>query len=100
MRGEPVTGVALYEATNAMYRDWELIDVLATQVAAANADSDELGSALDEARSHIARRNNPATVDFLDRQVRPLLAALPDVDAGELLDILANLTDAVRKDVR
>jgi predicted secreted hydrolase len=100
MRGEPVTGVALYEATNAMYRDWELVDVLVTQAAAASADSDELGSALDEARTLVARRDNPATVDFLDRQVRPLLAALPDEDAGELLDIVANLADAVRNDVR
>ncbi|MDT5388611.1 MAG: hypothetical protein QOE04_2252, partial [Mycobacterium sp.] len=100
MRGHPVTGVALYEATIAMYRDWELIDVLATQVAAVHADSDALTSALDEARAHIARRNARATVDFLDRQVRPLLTALPDETAGELMDILASLTDAVRNDLR
>jgi predicted secreted hydrolase len=100
MRGMPVTGVALYEATIAMYRDWELIDVLATQVAAVHADSDALTSALDEARAHIARRNAQATVDFLDRRVRPLLTALPNETAGELLDILASLTDAVRNDVR
>jgi predicted secreted hydrolase len=99
MRGKPVTGVALYEATIAMYRDWELIDVLATQVAAVGADSEALTSALDEARAHIARRNAQATVDFLDRQVRPLLAELPDDAAGDLMDILASLTDAVRNDL-
>ena len=49
MRGQPVTGVALYEATNAMYRDWELIDVLATQIASIGASSDVLTSAIDEA---------------------------------------------------
>jgi hypothetical protein len=92
--------VALYEATNAMYKDWELIDVLVTQAAAARADSDELGSVLDEARSHIARRNNQATVDFLNQEVRPLLAALPDEDAGELLELLGDLTDAVRNGLR
>jgi predicted secreted hydrolase len=100
MRGRPVTGVALYEATIAMYRDWELIDVLATQVTAVGADSGALTSALNEARAHIARRNTQVTVDFLDRQVRPLLAGLPDEDAGELLDILASLTEAVRNELR
>jgi hypothetical protein len=97
MRGEPVTGVALYEATIAMYRDWELIDVLATQVAAAHADSDELGSALDGARSHIARRNDAVTLDFLRDELRPLVAVLP---GDELLELLGDLTDAVRNGVR
>ncbi len=96
MRGQPVTGTALYEATIAMYRDWELIDVLATQIAAAEADSEALTSAIDEARSHIARGDNEATVEFLDRRVRPLLAA----DESDLLEILDDLTDAVRTDLR
>ena len=100
MRGRPVTGVALYEATNAMYRDWELIDVLATQIAAGDADSEALAAAIDEARSLIARRGNQSTLHQLDRQVRPLLAALPDKVAGELLEILDNLADAVRNDLR
>ena len=58
-----------------MYRDWELIDVLATQIAAGDADSEALASAIDEARSLIARRDNQATLHFLDRQVRPLLGS-------------------------
>ena len=100
MRGRPVTGVALYESSKAMYRDWELIDVLATQIAAGDADSAALGAAIDEARSLIARRGNQSTLHQLDRQVRPLLAALPDKVAGELLEILDNLADAVRNDLR
>jgi predicted secreted hydrolase len=100
MRGRPVTGVALYEATNAMYRDWELIGVLATQIAAGHAESEALTAAIDEARTRIARRDNPATLEFLDRQVRPLLLALPDDVAGDLLTLLDNLADAVRNDVR
>jgi predicted secreted hydrolase len=100
MRGQAVTGVALYEATNAMYRDWELIDVLAIQVAARRVDSAALTVAIDEARPYIARRDNQATLAFLDREVRPLIAALPDDTAAELLDLLANLFDAVSNDVR
>jgi hypothetical protein len=32
MRGEPVSGFAFNERSLALYRDWELIDVLATTV--------------------------------------------------------------------
>ena len=46
MRGQPVTGVALFEASDAMYRDWELIEVLATQIASGGAESAALSSAL------------------------------------------------------
>jgi predicted secreted hydrolase len=100
MRGRPVTGIALYEATNAMYRDWELIDVVATQIASGEADSEALRSAIDEARTLIARTDNQATLEYLDLRVRPLLVALPDEVAGDLVEILDDLTDAVRNDLR
>jgi len=100
MRGRPVTGVALYEATNAMYRDWELLDVLATQIAAGGSESEALSAALDAARVHLARHDDQATLDQLDRQVRPLLTALPESAAGELLEILDGLCDAVRTGVK
>jgi predicted secreted hydrolase len=100
MRGKPVTGVALYEATNAMYRDWELVDVLATQLAASGAESPALAAALDELRARVVRRGDRAALDHLDRQVRPLLTALPDEVAGDLLELVADLTDAVRNGVR
>ena len=77
MGGKPVTGVALFESSDPMYRDWELIEVLATQITAGHAESEALTMAFDEARTHIARRDNPATLDFLDRQVRPLLLRYP-----------------------
>ena len=43
--GEPVTGVALYEATNAMYRDWELVEVLPPR-SPRQADSEALTAAM------------------------------------------------------
>jgi predicted secreted hydrolase len=100
MRGEPVTGVALYEATNAMYRDWELVDVLATQIVSAHAESEKLSSAIDEARSLIARRDNQKTLEFLDRQLRPLIVVLPDTVAADLLEVIGSLDEAVRNDLR
>lgn len=100
MGGTPVTGFAFFESSDAMYRDWELVDVLETQISSAGAESTELASALGEVRSLIARRDNPATVSFLDERLRPLLAALPDNVSGELTEVLDALAEAVRHDVR
>lgn len=100
MRGKPVTGVALYEATNAMYRDWELVDVLATQLAACGAETPALATAIDGLRALVVRHDDQAALEHMDRQVRPLLTALPDQVAGDLLELVANLADAVSNGVR
>jgi predicted secreted hydrolase len=93
MRGAPVTGFALYESTIAMYRDWELLEVLTTQVAATGAPSDGLSSALDQARAHVARHDDSATIDFLEHRLRPLVPA----ESSELVD---DLVAAVRNQLR
>lgn len=99
MRGTPVTGVALYEATLAMYRDWELVEVLATQTAACDG-SEELMATLRDARSYVIRRNDQASLDFLERRLRPQLAALPEDAAGQLIPILDDLAEAIRNGIR
>ena len=48
MRGTPVAGVGLYEATDARYRDWELIEVLEVQIAHHGVDSAALDAAVAE----------------------------------------------------
>jgi hypothetical protein len=65
MRGEPVSGFAFNERSLALYRDWELIDVLATTV-------ENLSPA------------DPHLVELIE-QVRPLIAAGHRSDARELL---------------
>jgi predicted secreted hydrolase len=95
MGGQPVTGFGIAEATNAMYRDWELVDVLATQVARGHSESAELESALEELRSLIARRHAKDAVDHVDRRMRPLVGALSDGDSSELLEILDDISAAV-----
>ncbi|MCB0927465.1 MAG: secreted hydrolase [Mycolicibacterium insubricum] len=97
MGGRPVTGVSLSEATNAMYRDWELLQVLETQLALDDADSPALAAALEDTRARIARCDNEATLSQLDR-LRPLLADRPD--GAEMLEILDALAHAVRADLR
>ena len=66
MRGEPVSGFAFYERSLALYRDWELIDVLAAAV-------EDL---------------SPAEQQLVD-QVRPLVAAGDRSEARKLLQTTA-----------
>jgi hypothetical protein len=46
-RGEPVSGFAFYERSMALYRDWELADVLE---AAEPGERDEVAQLIDEQR--------------------------------------------------
>ena len=82
MRGKPVTGLALYEASIAMYRDWELIEVLQTQVAQTGSGSAELDDALAEARTLIARRDTEATLDQLNRAGAPAAVGATGTGVG------------------
>jgi hypothetical protein len=77
-RGEPVSGFAFYERSLALYRDWELIDVLAATV--------EESSLVDQVRPLVAagRRaeaqkllqasDQPACRDVIDALVEALSA--------------------------
>ncbi len=65
LRGEPVSGFAFFERSLALYRDWELIDVLATIV-------------------ENLRPADPQLVGLVD-QVRPLVASGRRAEARELL---------------
>lgn len=99
MGGAPVTGVALYEASNAMYRDWELIDVLDTQIAYHQAGSAALDDDVATARTLIAGDDTAATVAHLDGAVRSQLAGLEAPVSAELLELLDGLIEAVRNDL-
>jgi hypothetical protein len=47
LRGQPVSGFGFYERSLALYRDWELVDVLA---AAGPGERDEVAQIIDELR--------------------------------------------------
>ncbi len=99
MRGRPVTGLALYEATDARYRDWELAEVLEVQIAHHGVESAELTAALDATRAALERHDGPAALDHANR-IRAILQKLPGPAAADLAGILEGLTEAVRNDVR
>ena len=90
--------MGLYEATDARYRDWELIEVLEVQIAHHGVDSAALDAAVAESRSAVARGDQPAALTVLER-MRPLLEALPAAVSADLVEILNGLTEAVRNEV-
>jgi len=99
MRGRSVTGLALYEATDARYRDWELIEVLEVQIDYRGVDSAELTSTVAAARASISRHDGVAALEHLDR-LRPLLQALPEESSADLVGILDGVVEAIRNEVR
>jgi hypothetical protein len=72
------------------------VDVIATHGAGKDSESANWESVVEELRSLIARRDAKDVLDYLEREVRPLLGVLPDDESGELLEILDDLANAVR----
>ncbi|MGA8544089.1 MAG: lipocalin-like domain-containing protein [Mycobacterium sp.] len=72
LRGEPVTGFAFYERSLALYRDWELIDVLAAAA--------EDASLVDQLRSLAASGRRA--------EARKLLQAIDRQDCRDVVDAL------------
>ena len=94
MRGKPVSGFAFYERSIAMYRDWELVDVLATAVAALGPGAGQLASMVTRVGSLIDGGRGREALDYLDNTVRPAVDAQP---AGtQVAEILADLANALR----
>ncbi|OBG28339.1 lipocalin-like domain-containing protein [Mycobacterium sp. 852002-51057_SCH5723018] len=81
--GEPVTGFAFNERSLALYRDWELVEVLATTVANVDDAAPELRAAVDQLAPLVeADRRGEAVA---------LLTGLPPVENDVLSSILGDL---------
>jgi hypothetical protein len=80
LRGEPVTGFAFYERSLALYRDWELIDVLAAAVENLSPAEPSLVSLVDEVR--------PLVVSGRRAEARRLLQANDNADCSDVIDAL------------
>jgi hypothetical protein len=84
MRGEPVSGFAFYERSLALYRDWELIDVLASAV-----DNPE---SIDQLRTLVASGDRPQARKLLQTMVAGLPAG--SADCRDVIDaLIAVLSD-------
>jgi predicted secreted hydrolase len=83
MRGEPVSGFAFYERSLALYRDWELVDVLAAAV----EDRDPMVATV---RDLVADGRRQEAIDCLNTELRPVVGASSDV-AQILADLVSSL---------
>jgi hypothetical protein len=79
MNGKPVSGFGIWERSLALYRDWELVEVLAAAVANLPSRSDVLADAVDELRALVDAECRQEATDHLDTAVRPELTGAPEL---------------------
>ncbi len=84
MGGEAVSGFGIWERSLALYRDWELVDVIA---AMARVETDELADLISPLRTMIADESRSAAVEYIESTLRPTVAAT-SAELGQLLDDL------------
>jgi predicted secreted hydrolase len=97
LRGQPVSGFAFYERSIAMYRDWELIDVLAAAVANLRPTSEELVSMTASVRSLVVAGRRREALDCVDTVIRPAVDALPGGSGVEVTSVLDDFASVVRQ---
>jgi predicted secreted hydrolase len=90
LRGEPVSGFAFYERSLALYRDWELIDVLAATVENLSPAEPQLVSLVDQVR--------PLIVAGRRAEARKLLEAEPALHQPDCRDVVDALIAALSVD--
>ncbi|MBV8928827.1 MAG: secreted hydrolase [Mycobacteriaceae bacterium] len=97
LRGQPVSGFAFYERSLALYRDWELADVLTASVANLEPSSPELAAMATRLRSLVDDGRRHDALGYADAEVRPVVDALPDGAAVDLKQVLDDLLNALRE---
>jgi predicted secreted hydrolase len=95
LRGQQVSGFAFYERSLALYRDWELIDVLAATVANLAARSEQLVSMVASVRPFVVTGRRQEAFDYLETAIRPVVDGLPAGSAEEVLVVLDDLASVL-----
>jgi len=90
MRGEPVSGFAFYERSLALYRDWELGDVLASAVTDRSPTEQQL---VDQVRRLVSSGDRPEARKLLQAK----LAELPS-NSADYRDVVEALIDSLAID--
>ena len=88
--GKPVTGFAFNERSLALYRDWELVEVLATTVANVEPPARDLQTVVDQVVPLVASGRRSAAAE--------LLAMVPPIQNDVLSTILDDLIAALSDD--
>jgi predicted secreted hydrolase len=92
MRGKPVKGFGISERSLALYRDWELVHVLATSVLYRGADG--VAEVVETLRLMVDDGRRAEALNYLARTLRPAVEALT-TDLGEIPQLLDDLTAAL-----
>ncbi|MDP9165739.1 MAG: secreted hydrolase, partial [Actinomycetota bacterium] len=92
MRGEPVRGVGFSERSLALYRDWELVDVLSTMIE--YRDVVDVAAGVERLRAMIVDGRRADALDYLAATVRPAIES-SSADTGDVLAIVADLAAAL-----
>jgi hypothetical protein len=91
LAGQPVTAFAFNERSLALYRDWELVQVLTATVANLEPAEPELSDSVDRIRSLVASGSHGEA----SQVVREAIEALAPDRADECRGVLAALSDAL-----
>lgn len=95
MRGIPVSGFGISERSLALYRDWELVDVLATAVEHLQPSSNQLLSLVEALRPIVDAERPQEALSHLEGTVRPILEELPTASREQLAGIVDDLAAAL-----
>jgi predicted secreted hydrolase len=91
LRGQPVSGFGFYERSLALYRDWELIEVLAAAVDVIEPAEPQLVSLVDRVRPLVAAGRRKEAQELLQTAT----AALYSDRAADCRDVVDALVDAL-----
>jgi hypothetical protein len=91
MNGKPVTGFGIWERSLALYRDWELVEVLAAAVASLPSPSQPMAEAVEELRTLVGAERRQDATDYVNTKLGPALVGLPH----EVLAVVDDLASAL-----
>jgi predicted secreted hydrolase len=94
LRGEPVSGFGFYERSLALYRDWELVEVLGAVVEDIQPSKPRLVSLVDRIRPLVASGRRKAARELLHAAA----AALPSDQAAGCSDVIDALIETLSLD--
>jgi predicted secreted hydrolase len=100
MHGKPVRGFGIWERSLALYRDWELIDVLTCTVEHHKPAADELAPLVMTLSSLVAAGRRQEAIQYVTTVVHPANDPLPNRLAREINQILEDLEAALSAPTR
>ena len=98
MRGNPVSGFGISERSMALYRDWELVEVLEAAVEHVQPPCDQLSSTVAALRPIVDAERRREALAFVDAAIRPVLDELSAASKDELVRIVDDLAAALSVD--